>query len=342
MNNTLEQRYATLRTIVPLLDLLQVHNISQEYFFTKADVPRDTLLNLDKNVAFTKILAWADCARKEINDAAIGLHAGELMHSGYLGELGIAMLSCNIMAEAALLFMEYFTLNGNASESLIVQDGDHLVYTEDFGDVDPEIVKPFAEQFLTSCLIFSKSLLAEAERKKFQPIEVSFKHAKPHYSSEYSRIFQCPVYFQQERNAIVLPTHVFDLPVVGASPELKEAIEKRLHQAKHELFNRKFYYRVKGLIEKNFEAELPSIEETANHFYMSKKTLQRRLRDEGATYRELCLDIRQTRAYQWVTTSNKSIQDIANTLGYSHISAFSRAFKEWFGVSPRSFRENQD
>jgi AraC-like DNA-binding protein len=76
----------------------------------------------------------------------------------------------------------------------------------------------------------------------------------------------------------------------------------------------------------------------ADHFNCSSRQLQRKLKDEGTSYRELLDKVRMDLAEQYITRNNFTITETAYLLGYSDPNNFSRAFKKWMGVSPGSFR----
>ncbi|MGB5187213.1 MAG: AraC family transcriptional regulator, partial [Acidimicrobiia bacterium] len=70
----------------------------------------------------------------------------------------------------------------------------------------------------------------------------------------------------------------------------------------------------------------------------SPRTLERRLSDAGTTFRSIDLEVRMGLAAQYLELGSMSGQEISNVLGYSRPSAFFRAFKGWFGVTPGQFR----
>ena len=90
--------------------------------------------------------------------------------------------------------------------------------------------------------------------------------------------------------------------------------------------------------------ELPSghicEENIAEDLYMSQRSLQRRLREEGTTYKELLNETRRDLAAQYIKVSGVSINEITYLLGFSEPSNFSRAFKRWTGVSPSEYRQS--
>ncbi len=81
-------------------------------------------------------------------------------------------------------------------------------------------------------------------------------------------------------------------------------------------------------------------ETVARHMGISPSTLQRRLAAEGASFRQLLNDTRRDLAGRYLQESQRTIKEVAYSLGFADLSNFTRAFRSWFGVSPREFRNN--
>ena len=89
-------------------------------------------------------------------------------------------------------------------------------------------------------------------------------------------------------------------------------------------------------------AEWLELNEIAHRLNMSDATIQRRLKSEGVSYQQLKNDIRRDTAIEFLTKTNKTLQDISDELSFHDPSAFHRAFKKWTGVSPGAYRQNKD
>ena len=79
----------------------------------------------------------------------------------------------------------------------------------------------------------------------------------------------------------------------------------------------------------------------ARRLAVSPRTLQRRLKEEGLTYKAIIEDLRKEFAISYMQQPNLSVSEIAFLLSYADASAFIRSFKRWEGASPASWRENQ-
>ena len=71
---------------------------------------------------------------------------------------------------------------------------------------------------------------------------------------------------------------------------------------------------------------------------IQSRTMHRRLSTEGVTFRALLRNVRMDLAKRYIGDPQYSVTDVAFMLGYSDVSAFSRAFRSWFGTTPSRFR----
>jgi AraC-like DNA-binding protein len=70
----------------------------------------------------------------------------------------------------------------------------------------------------------------------------------------------------------------------------------------------------------------------------SPRTLKRRLRSEGTSFRTLLAQSRRARAEALLQDPRLSLTEIADQLGFADLSSFSQAFKRWSGVAPSAWR----
>lgn len=82
-----------------------------------------------------------------------------------------------------------------------------------------------------------------------------------------------------------------------------------------------------------------TIEKTAARLGMSKRTLQRRLEDEGENFRALISSCRENLARHYLRNTSLSGYEIAFLLGFEDPNSFYRAFMAWTGQTPETVRE---
>jgi AraC-like DNA-binding protein len=96
---------------------------------------------------------------------------------------------------------------------------------------------------------------------------------------------------------------------------------------------------VRQLLVDALDAGEPDVAAVAAELAMSPRTLQRRLGDEGTTFRDVLTDTRRGLADALLTAGDLSVTDVGLRLGFSETAAFSRAYRRWTGQSPSALRE---
>nr|WP_092026897.1 helix-turn-helix transcriptional regulator [Marinobacter zhejiangensis] len=80
------------------------------------------------------------------------------------------------------------------------------------------------------------------------------------------------------------------------------------------------------------------VEQVASQLHMSRYTLHKRLKAENQTFSDILQDVRREQALVYLQDRQRPLADVADRLGFSELSAFSRAFKRWMGCSPAEYR----
>lgn len=87
------------------------------------------------------------------------------------------------------------------------------------------------------------------------------------------------------------------------------------------------------------EDHVPTLQEVAKALAMSERTLRRHLRALDTSYSQILEDVRRESAEIALLHSSLTVDQIAGMLGYSETANFRHAFRRWFGMSPRTFRQ---
>jgi AraC-like DNA-binding protein len=74
---------------------------------------------------------------------------------------------------------------------------------------------------------------------------------------------------------------------------------------------------------------------------MGKRTLQKRLQEADTTISNVIGELRCDQAISRLLKSNHRVADIAVGVGYPDPAVFSRAFKNWTGLSPQQYRKDK-
>lgn len=107
---------------------------------------------------------------------------------------------------------------------------------------------------------------------------------------------------------------------------------------KPEISRRSLSMRVSYLIQVQLARGKVGAETVASQLNMSRYTLHKKLRQEGLTFATLLEQVRREQAIAYMKDKTKPLVEIAEQLGFSELSAFSRAFKRWMGTPPAEYR----
>jgi AraC-like DNA-binding protein len=80
-----------------------------------------------------------------------------------------------------------------------------------------------------------------------------------------------------------------------------------------------------------------TVDKVANAFAMSRKTLHRRLKEEGVTFLSIHDDLKHRMAIEYLTARKVSVNQVAYLVGFSEPSSFVRAFRRWRSMTPSEF-----
>ncbi|HTQ50275.1 MAG TPA: AraC family transcriptional regulator [Candidatus Acidoferrales bacterium] len=155
----------------------------------------------------------------------------------------------------------------------------------------------------------------------------------------YEAHFGCPVKFKTQRNAIIFRTSDLNFPFVTYNAELLAMLGPGLDR---ELARRKadqtLIVKVKWVLGKLLGGNPPDIMTVAKELGISSRTLQRRITEEGTSFRQLLSDARHELARHYLLQPTLELGETAYLLGYEDPNSFFRAFREWEGMTPSEWK----
>lgn len=179
----------------------------------------------------------------------------------------------------------------------------------------------------------------------WQPSETHFEHGRGALRRDYQTVFGETV-FDQNTNAILIDSALLDRPMpqynARAFAEFRALIRHQLSSidgvAEQRSDRDSWLSLLEHVIESQCKVGDTSIGAVAKRVGVTVNGIRIQLKESGLAYDELVLSVRQTAAKRYVENSEHDLTTIALMLGYSELSAFSRAFKRWHGKSPSALR----
>ncbi|TBL78933.1 helix-turn-helix transcriptional regulator [Paenibacillus thalictri] len=150
--------------------------------------------------------------------------------------------------------------------------------------------------------------------------------------------FGCPIRIGATANRLTLHRSDLDRPFVSYNKELLEILTPVLDQTLDEHRSRSIPEVVKWILKRSLSRGRLDIRDVASELGMSDRTLQRRLTEEGATFKQLLTQARHEQAREYLANPKLEIKEVAFLIGYEDQNSFYRAFRLWEGDTPAHWR----
>lgn len=173
--------------------------------------------------------------------------------------------------------------------------------------------------------------------RDWQPRRVYFEHTAPQDGRMHTQMFGPRIGFNQEFNGIVCTQADLDTPNEFADPAMSRYAQKLLDFAPP-AEDAYILDDVRRAILVLLPSGRCSIEQVSEQMGVMPRTIQRRLTERGQTFSCAMNDIRKQLALRYVLESRRSLAEIAELLGFTAASSFSRWYQNQFGCSAKAAR----
>lgn len=174
---------------------------------------------------------------------------------------------------------------------------------------------------------------------RFKATRVNFRHRQPKDLFPYLKIFSAPVYFEQHKTEIVFAKHWLDKSILHADPSLKQILHTHVMQLESDN-SIDLLDSVRNTVREILPTRSCSIDMVASQMALHPRTLQRMLKEQGSSFSSLLESVRKAIATERLSNSAVPIIQLSDYLGYADNTAFTRAFKRWYGTTPKQWRKN--
>lgn len=318
-------------------EALEAEGVDSRAWLIHNNLTPEQLLNVGLQVDFSVYHNLLADALALSGNPALGLSIGNRMAQHTHGLLGYATLTSSTLRETVEALTRFIRLRTGVLSISSREEGEHFLVIVD----EPLPLEDVRRTVLEGGLLSLKSLLDFALAGRPQAITVSMAIRRPAYAEQVAQAFRCEVLYEQAWSGFILPSALLDVPLRRNDPNtFRETLKICQEELEKQVADVSLRQRVRQLLLSRADA-FPSLEMTARHFYMTPRTLHRRLLDEGTAYREILEKVRHSLALAHLQAGRLSIQEIAFSLGYHDIANFRRAFKRWEGIPPGEYQHNQ-
>jgi AraC-like DNA-binding protein len=262
-------------------------------------------------------------------DPLLGLRLGSALQVGHLDMVGALLMSCEHYGEALDALLEYYPIIAEGSEFTREQDATQvrLVYRPSYVVCREERV----EAALASLVHLTRWITGDGVK----PQRLALSHAARGEPSRYAELLECPVDFACAENALSFAVADLDVPLIQANALMREHLRALADAQLERLGTQSLAARVQQLLRQNPRW---GKEKVADQLELSGRHLNRKLADEGTSFKLLREQVLHAMAEQLLRESSR-LGEVAERLGFSDESAFAKAFRRWSGMTPGQFRQ---
>lgn len=308
-------------------------------------------LRLDQSLSQTASLDLAgycllfEETTRQSGHAGVGLSYGRHFTPDMLGLIGFIAMASPTLGNAVENVAELFPYHQSGTITRLVHQDDGCARLE-YRIVTGGIIGREQDAELTMgmfCNIFRHVL-----GQHWAPRAIWLEHRRIASAGEYDDAFGAPVHFGMGVNAVVFDRAEMGCIMPQGNVRLLDVLRCSLTSLSPATAGRAaepavdpLLSRIRTEIRYSMGQGVPALSHVAETLRMPRWTLQRRLDGMGVTFSALVERTRQELAREYLARPTMPIGEIALLLGYSEISAFSRAFRKWTGVSPRLYRASR-
>lgn len=296
-----------------------------------AGLDATALEDADDTIPYAALGRLVEEGARRTGCEAFGLRVGQSWRLATLGLVGELMRHSSTLGEGLRLAIVHHHLNSQGGVIFLRERG----AVAELGYAIYHRGVQGADQIYDGVLAAIFNYMRELCGANWVPTEVLVAHAPPADVSPYRRLFNCPVRFNCERNALRFSALRLNRPLAGANPRMLRELMRQANDLPQPDLIEKLHRSLRVLL----LSGVTSGDALADVLAMHRRTLNRRLKAQGTTFREVLDDVRFEAAFQLLATTQLALDDIAAALGYAGVSPFTRAFRRRSGTTPGQWRE---
>lgn len=271
-------------------------------------------------------------------DPMLGLHLGEKASPSILGLIGYLMQNSETLGEAFTQVTAHGKVATNMFSYSIRKQGAWTILRFEPAKVWTKLFPNGARQATDQALAGTLNVFRQLSGRTVLPVKVTLSCARKAVA-DYERVFSVTPIFNQPHDELFFTHDQMKTPVLAYDRTLFKAFEAMVAEQRKRTRDQSFQAQMTRFVVEECGGRVPSLHVVAARFNMTPRTLQRRLTDDGTTFRRLAIDIRTEVAARLLRSTDQKVAEIAAVLGYSGSRAFRRAFVEKTGRTPESARK---
>jgi AraC-like DNA-binding protein len=325
----------TSRALVSLEQLMKLRGLDFMELGARAGIDWTASADPDGVIPAEAFAQLLELAAQKSGDEAFGLKFGAQFPLGPLGIYSYVVVSQATLRDALNASVRFVRLATSAYSLEVTEQGGVTYYNWYF---PPPLIKhtQFIDCVVALLVDRVKYITASAA---WTPISVELSHPAPRALCDYAQLLGNNIRFGAGQTRVGIDAATLEMPSVVHDPYLNKALQTVAERMLGLNPDRS------GFVERaadHIVRSLPKGEATeidiASALGTSVRDMHREFAAAGTTFAGLRDEVRMETAKRLLVQSDLQLTEIAFLLGFSELSAFSRAAKTWFGMAPSAYR----
>ncbi|MFZ5723914.1 MAG: AraC family transcriptional regulator [Pseudomonadota bacterium] len=319
-----------------LIELALRSRLNLEELFSEAQIDPDLVGRPDALVGVDAIDRLFSLAFARVEDPWFGLHAGLMNQYTSLDLLGRLMATSSTLRDAVNELLRFKNLLAPFLQfEFRIEGAVATLASRPDGSVAFAETRHHNDLLVATIVNIGSSLVGDLRVRA-----ISFRHPEPADTGEYRRAFgDVALRFGAPWNEVQFDAEALDRRLSTSYPRYHQRVEQLAEQQLSRLARgHSVSEQVMTLIGQRLGEQPVGIDDIASLFNMTARTLQRRLRDEDATFGDLRDRVRHDMARRLLGQPEIDMDTLAQRLGFSDTANFYHAFRRWEGRTPGAYR----
>ena len=281
------------------------------------------------------------------NDGVWAARFGEHFSMHAHGAIGFAAISAPTLRQALETMVEFHAIRTNTFLPRLERRGPVIRYS--MVDLTGDLLY---ERVLSESVIRILQSLIELvlARSVVDQFRIFFRYPCNKHVDALTKVYGCSCQFDAGFNGFEFPAEWWDVksPLVDVDVYLRN--RSRCNELLVEVSDLSVCQQVAKELELHFdrrvggetESDIPSLTTLSTSLCISERTLSRRLKEEGTSYKALLEAARRRVSVELLQGGSLTVAEISEVLGYREPANFSRAFRGWMGRNPAAWRDQSD
>lgn len=320
--------------MVNIADLLQTLGYDPDSVFERAGFKREEFTDTEHRVSYTKCGRLLAACASSTGCEHFGLLLGQMAGPSHLGIPGFLATTAASVGEALESLVNNLDLHDGGGSCSLLNENNYCRLS--YAAHRPVVAGLDQIYDVTAAIMYRTMRLLCGN--DWTATQVLMMRSRPLETKHWTRYYRATLLYDSEVCGIVFPNENLALSPPSADRLLYHHLELEAEML-HRAHTNDIREVMPAILQRGLLLNRYSAANIADNLQLRERTLHRRLKSAGTSFRVELDAAREQLSKQLLESSNRPINDIAATVGYSGASCFVRAFHRWAGVTPAAWRE---